>query len=85
MEKKSDVVHAHAQFLARPVWARWERQIIGADKMRNAARRGNSLLEEVASIEDWSLILTPSSPSVSSTPGLEGREEREQRAADPGR
>lgn len=37
----------HAQVLALPVWARWERQIIEPDKMRNAAQRGNSILEEM--------------------------------------
>lgn len=42
---------------ALPVWARWERQIIGADKMRNAARRGNAVLEEMWPVQDSSLLL----------------------------
>lgn len=52
-----------SQVLALPVWARWEQQIIGADKLRNAAQRGNTVLEEMWPIEDCSLVLPVCHPT----------------------
>lgn len=50
---------------ALPVWARWERQIIGADKTRNVARRGNSTLVEMWPTEDRSPVCSWCHPAAS--------------------
>lgn len=65
------VTHSCSRFLTLPVWARWEQQIIEADKLRNAAPRGNGVLVRCSFQNAFSLLLllnidtSLSPPSVS--------------------
>lgn len=51
------VAHSCSAFLTLPVWARREQQIIEADKLRNAALRGNGVLVRCSFQNAFSLLL----------------------------